>query len=513
MMTQGLLPFQYEAEKNESQLTAFAGLPLYLEMALGSGLCRAIALHLRTKTQGWEDTQIILSLILLNIAGGTCVEDIERLEADEGLRTLFLKMETQGMRRKERREYERRWRKEKKRAFPSASTIHRYLTQFHQASEEALRESRVSFIPARNELLQKLIGLNSVLIEFAQGKSPCETATLDQDATLSSTHKRTALYCYEKYKAYQPFNTYWHEQRLLLHSEFRDGNVHPGFEQLRVLKECLQLLPEGVKKVYLRSDTAAYQRELLDYCARGEDPRFGVIEFAIGADVTTAFKAAVRSVKGSDWKPIYRDLGNGEKMKTDQEWAEVCYVPVRSILPKNAPDYRYIAIRESMSLQETLSGVEEKQQTLPFQTMEFQSRSYKLFGIITNRTIHGEELIHWYRQRCGDSERVHHVEKNELAGGRFPSQKFGANAAWWQIMVLAFNLNSLMKKWALPEKLKNKGMKALRFYVIGVAGQVVQHARGIRIKLSGGQETIDRICSIRQRIANRVMPTPLLSTG
>ena len=41
----------------------------------------------------------------------------------------------------------------------------------------------------------------------------------------------------------------------MLHTEFRDGNVPAGHEQLRVLKESLAMLPEGVEKVRLRSDT------------------------------------------------------------------------------------------------------------------------------------------------------------------------------------------------------------------------------------------------------------------
>ncbi len=43
---------------------------------------------------------------------------------------------------------------------------------------------------------------------------------------------------------------------LSLHSEFRDGNVPAGHEQLRVLKDSLAGLPESVTKVFLRSDTA-----------------------------------------------------------------------------------------------------------------------------------------------------------------------------------------------------------------------------------------------------------------
>ena len=69
----------------------------------------------------------------------------------------------------------------------------------------------------------------------------------------------------------------------MLYSEFRDGNVPAGHEQLRVLKQSLRHLPDSVRTVSLRSDTAGYQEELLLYCGEGKDQRFGVIEFAIGA--------------------------------------------------------------------------------------------------------------------------------------------------------------------------------------------------------------------------------------
>ena len=72
-----------------------------------------------------------------------------------------------------------------------------------------------------------------------------------------------------------------------MHSEFRDGNVPAGYQQLRVLTEALGHLPEDVDKVMLRSDTAGCQRELLRYCAEGRDERFGVIDFAVGVDVTS----------------------------------------------------------------------------------------------------------------------------------------------------------------------------------------------------------------------------------
>jgi len=32
--------------------------------------------------------------------------------------------------------------------------------------------------------------------------------------------------------------------------------------------------------------------------------------------------------------------------------------------------------------------------------------------------------------------------KTDLAGGRLPSGRFGANAAWWALMIPAHNLNA-----------------------------------------------------------------------
>ncbi len=49
------------------------------------------------------------------------------------------------------------------------------------------------------------------------------------------------------FKSHQPLNTWWAEHEMVLHTEFRDGNVPAGYEQLRVLKESLSLLPAGVE--------------------------------------------------------------------------------------------------------------------------------------------------------------------------------------------------------------------------------------------------------------------------
>jgi hypothetical protein len=320
---------------------------------------------------------------------------------------------------------------------------------------------------------------------------------LDTDATLIETQKEEALFSYQGYKAYQPFNVWWAEQGVVLHTEFRDGNVPAGYEQLRVLQEALEMLPEGVNKVYLRSDTAGYEHELLRYCAKGTNERFGKIEFAIGVDVTQRFKEAVAEVEETEWKPVWKEV-TGEKKKTKTEWAEVCFVPAAISRSKKDPDYRYLATRELLE-QPELPGM-ESQVELPFPTMSIKEKRYKIFGIVTNRDIEGEALIHWYHKRCGKSEEAHGIMKEDLAGGKLPSCDFGENAAWWWIMILAFNLNAAMKQLVLDQSWVTKRMKAIRFGLIGLPGRVVKHARGLIVRLVKNHPSIEVLIKARQRI-------------
>ena len=132
-----------------------------------------------------------------------------------------------------------------------------------------------------------------------------------------------------------------------MHSEFRDGNVPAGHQQLRVLRESLGHLPSGVEQVLVRSDTAGYQQEFLRYCAEGKDQRFGVIEFAVGVDVTPEFKAAVARTTEDEWGELGREV-DGRRVETGQQYAEVNFVPNWIGHSKTSPEYRFIAIREPL---------------------------------------------------------------------------------------------------------------------------------------------------------------------
>lgn len=499
MIAQGLLPYKYQAEKSASGMTALAGLAPYLDLAFAAGLPRSIERHVgvRTGSQGWTDTQEVMSLLLLNVAGGSCVDDLRVLESDDGFARLMRRVETHGLPRRERRALERRWRKERKRAVASPSATFRYLAAFHDAAEEKKRREGMAFIPAPNAHLTGLACVNNDLAVFDQKHAPQTVATLDMDATLVETHKRDALHSYQGCKAYQPLNVYWHEKDLVVRSEFRDGNVPAQFENLRVLRETLDALPAGVKTVCFRSDTAAYQQGVLKYCAEGKNERFGVIRFAVGADVTPEFKRAVAGA--TEWRPLRREV-DGRLVDTGQQWAEVNFVPNWIGFKKSSPDYRYLAIREPLRQLE-LPGLPQ-QQEFPFPVMDFgEACRYKVFGLVSNRCdLDGEKLIWWSRERCGRAEAAHSVMKEDLAGGVLPSGSFGENAAWWGIMILAYNLNSIMKRHALGEGWADKRMKAIRFAIICLPGRVMKHARQLVVRIAAEHPSLPLLVQARGKI-------------
>ncbi|MBI4311677.1 MAG: transposase, partial [Chloroflexi bacterium] len=211
-MPQGVLPFQYQAEPTGKGLTALAGIGVYLDFLYGIGLPQVAddAIGLR-KHQGYRDGQMVVALLLLNLAGGEAVQSLETLEADEGLMALV-------------RHAERRWaapgtvatdrgrfRRGRQRTLPSASAVFRYLE--HLAGVESTpRVAGQAVIPPPSPGLLGLRAVNTHLVGEVQRLRPCRTATLDMDAKLVETGKAEALYSYKGTRAYQPLQTYWSEQ-------------------------------------------------------------------------------------------------------------------------------------------------------------------------------------------------------------------------------------------------------------------------------------------------------------
>ena len=226
----------------------------------------------------------------------------------------------------------------------------------------------------------------------------------------------------------------------------------------RLVDQGYEALPVGEWEVRVRSDSAAYEPEgILDHW-HGEEWEFGV-----SADMSVQLRGAIEELPEEEWQS-WKSEANG----VVREWAEVAYVPSRKQEKKDAPIYRYVAIR-----------VRRQQGELwP------EGSNVRHYAVVTNRwAMDGQALLEWHRGKAGTIEHAHDILTNELGAGVYPSAKHGANAAWLRLQVLTHNLLQLLKAVALPPEYSTARPKRLRFTVFTQIGQVVRHAGRVLMRL------------------------------
>jgi hypothetical protein len=459
-ISQGLLPFHLIQDASKVLLTSFGGLPLVMETFRSLGLPQAIKKHLsfHQREGKYQAADYVESFVSVFAAGGDCVDDFEILRQEEGLKKLGLQV-------------------------PSPEAARCFLNAFH---EEELLQGRLphqAFIPEETERLRGLAAVQKGLIEKATLEEQPWKATIDLDATVIESHKQQAYWTYLQEKGYQPLVAYWAEQDLILADQFRDGNVPAGMDLLPVLKEALLALPPTVRLVRVRSDSAAYVHEVLDWC-RKEVPGRPRIEFAVSADVTEELRSVIQAIPEEGWKPLRKVTDQGLIMGR-KEWAEVEFVPSKSSRKKGMQPDRYLAIRIRPAQGELFGD----------------GSAYHYFAVVSNLwSWDGERLLQWQRERCGTVEKTHDVLKNDLAGGVMPAKRFFANAAWWRLNALAYNVLSVMKRKSLPSCWWSVRLKALRYHLLCIAGRVIAHGRRLFLKIAKDHPSFQLYKEAREKL-------------
>ncbi len=299
---------------------------------------------------------------------------------------------------------------------------------------------------------------NRTLVAGLQRGARARTATLDVDATLVESHKDAATVAYDGTRGYQPVVVLWAEQDVIVHDQFRDGHVPAGCGNVRVLEQAVGNLPQGITQLFLRADSALYETAVLRWCEARQ------IGYAISADMSTPLKTEILRLPESAWQ---RDREEPDAVRA---WAEVPYIPDDGDHRKDRPCVRrYLAVR-----------VQKRQGQL-----FADGSSVHYFAVVTNRDGNGLALLQWHRAKAGTVEHAHHVLKSELAAAALPSGKFGANAAWFRLNVLTYNLLTALKRLTLPGDLRTARPKRLRFLLFNTVGKVVAHARRTLLRLSG----------------------------
>ncbi|MCH8881977.1 MAG: IS1380 family transposase [SAR324 cluster bacterium] len=270
--------------------------------------------------------------------------------------------------------------------------------------------------------------------------------TLDIDATQIVAEKKSAKYTYKGELGYMPMVGTLAEVGLVVGEAFREGNESPHAGNLEFIRQCAAQMPSGKHIAHVRSDSAAYQAEIFNECeSKGRT-------FAIAAPLDVAVLATIAAIPEEAWRP-YRNGRIAETVHTMDETHKA---------------FRLVVVRRPV--QRDLFGAEDPRER------------YK--AIASNRIESAEETLAWYGQRGECSE--NRIKELKIGFGmeRMPCGGFDANAVFFRIGVLAYNLFAMFKRMVLPIGWRKHQVQTLRWRLYQTAGKIVRHAGALILKVA-----------------------------
>jgi hypothetical protein len=416
-------------------------------------------LKLRQRQRGYSEGQMTEALVLLQTVGGECPEDIRLLAHDPCLERGL------GYRP------------------PKVTAAREFLELFHDQKLEALRPDRAeqkSFILPSSGPVAALSQVQSGCVRriaklYEEQGETQRIATIDQDATIIESHKQAALAHYDDGRGYQPMVALWAELDLVVADEFRDGNVPAKQAPLTCAQMAFAALPASVRTRYFRGDAACHENKLIEWLRAPERglETGGAIGFAISAVMSVDLARAVAAVAEPQWTTVATEADG-----TLRQWAEVVFVPDEASEKKDSQPLRYIGLR-----------------LLKPQGVLFADGSdRKHYAVVSNLwDWAGARLLEWHREKAGTIEHTHDEVKNELGGGRLPSQRFAVNAAWFKMALLTYNILSAIKRMCFEPEHRNVRLKKFRLLLIHVMGRMNRNNCVMGLRLQASVETIRRM--------------------
>ena len=437
-MTGKILPFTVKQSKEK--LTDRGGLALVDEFM--SATC--FSKYLRKifpapgSGRGIHSTDYIRTLAFHFIDGGRYLEDIEDVKSDEGFRAL-IKMDR----------------------MPGSDAMGNWLRR--QGQDNGIDRIRI---------------VNDMLVQHYISAGNSNDYFFDVDSTLIESNKGDAEYCYKNFRSYHPMLGWLSENGcnnpICSYAEFRPGSASAQTNIIEAIQHTETLMPEGKRIKYLRIDSAAYQHKIVDYCEAKS------ILFAIAADKNANVLSEIANIPESMWKPLY-DSKDG--FKTGREVAETVIVMSNSV---NC--FRLVVSRE----------VKNCNQVTLFD-------NYFYYAIITNIPEVGEdgktaEEVFWFYNGRGNCERFIEDSKYGINLRYVPCGQFEANAMYYTLGILTFNLLKLMQMLVLPKPWMKKTILSLRRGLFRMVAKVTYSSRRLFLQINKTTEEIRQLIRIREKI-------------
>lgn len=252
-------------------------------------------------------------------------------------------------------------------------------------------------------------------------------------------------------KSYQPILSFFAETREYAAGALRPGDRPDGREIAAHLDAVEKGLPPCVKRVYARADSGFYCREAIEAYEK-KNWRYVVV----------ARKTArlIEQLQAADWKPSPRT-------DADQQ-CEFLYQP-----DGWSTAHRFLALRY-VKPEETAESAKPEQYQL-FDTPQY---IYRVF--VTDMDDRLDLLVGFYNLRAA-AENLIKEANNDAGLAAHPSSRWMMNANWFQIAMLAYNLNCWLQLFhreeeARVETMKHTTLATARLRFLFLAARIWRHA-------------------------------------
>jgi hypothetical protein len=306
---------------------------------------------------------------------------------------------------------------------------------------------------------------------WSAGAGPGEEPfTIDVDSSIHETYglakQDGTKFTYNHVRGYHPLYAVAAGTGEVVHTRLRGGNAHAGRGAGGFLSETFGRVRSAgaTGPIALRADSGFYSHHVMDACIKA-DVRFSITAKLFKGKITESIAA----IDESNWTPIAYFLNGADVAETTYQpfgdKGQQCRLIVRRVRP-----------------------------TPGSQLALFTEFSYHAF--ITDREGDTLELEADHR-RHAEIENVIRDLKYGVGLNHLPSGRFGANAAWLALNVMAHNLARWTTRLGLGDRVVTT--ETLRRRYFSVPGRLTRSARRFTLHLPARWPWADRFAMALDR--------------
>lgn len=270
------------------------------------------------------------------------------------------------------------------------------------------------------------------------------------------------------------------ELPIFVYQKYRKGNAMGGTKE--ALQNGFEAVEAAGKRIkHTACDSEFYNAENINFLKGKEDSTFTIV-----ADKDVAVKEAIKLIPGKQWKP-YHDI-HGDK--TEREIAVTVH-----------------AMNETEAFTLVILRWKNRQLNL------LEPDEYFYHAIATNLDVDAEAVIKIHNESVPDTCRAvwqyneraqmeNHIKELKIGIGmeQMPCNEFDANAMYFSIGVLTYNLMIAQKHFVIQEGMQNSTIATLRWKLMHAAAWIAEHGNRIRLKIATTLEKFNHYLRMMKRM-------------